>query len=658
MSESTKHTVGKIEYMDNKLVKGFALNKQSPDEPIVINIVENGGVIAHFTPSIFRWDLKQAGYGRGYHGFIYGFPAKLLDGNPHELSFVFASNGSELEGGPVLINHKAEKDYTPLEATNLTGQKVLVIAPHPDDESLGTGGALALHVESGDPVKIVFLTDGSMADYSGRYGKDEYIEIREAEAREACSILGVADIEFWREPDRGLRVNDENINRLYQVLKDYKPDLIYCPSPHEFHPDHRVSAELLWRAVQKSGHNATIAFTEINTAIRINTLIDITPVIEKKKAACNIYKSQIENTPYTDTALSLNRFRSLTISESSSYAEGFFMVESSEVLKGGVESFSRMQFLSSVPDVSFPDPPLVSIIVRTSDRVELLTEALSSIVMQSYPNIEIVLVNDGESDLGTLVEEYGKYVDIRYINPKTPLGRTKAGNEGLRAAKGKYVNFLDDDDLFYANHVSKLALFLARTGQKAAYSDCEVAHYGWEGSGFELKGEKEPFKGVEHDLDALMVSNYLPNMVLMFEKSVLEDIGYADEELLIYEDWDLWIKLSLHYSPERLPGVSAEYRFFSDHGYDYSEWRMKILEKYKDYYEGEELDTSLLNRVDKLTEENQYLRNRLAQSEEGSAGSGEYRSPGSHMKWKALYTIKKYLPERLVKYLKSKQFKL
>lgn len=658
MSQSDIDLIGKIEYSDTSFVKGWALSKSLPDEPVTLAILDSGKKFGELTPSVFRWDLKEKGYGRGYHGFIYRLPPEILDGNPHELSFVFDQTEQELTGSPVHLNHKPEYNFTPVEISDLTGNKVLVVAPHSDDESLGSGGSIALHTQSGDPVKVIFLTDGSMGDYTGRYSKEEYVNMREAEALKACSRLGVEDVVFWREPDRNLSSNQKNINRLSDLLSEYKPGLIYAPSPFEFHPDHRAAAELLWRAIQKSGISCKIAFAEINTAVRINTLVDITPVIKKKKSACNAYKSQIDNTPYTDISLGLNRFRSLPVSEESQYAEGFFIIDSSDIMRSPIESFSRKQFFSSAGAIPINNPPLVSVIVRTKNRDALLEEALSSIVMQSYPNIEVVLVNDGDSDLSKLVSEFGKYIEVRYINSKTPLGMAKAANLGLKSAKGKYVNFLDDDDLFYTDHVSKLAHYLITTGQKAAYSDCEIAHYDWTDNGFVLKSEKELFWGVEHDLDRLMVLNYIPNMVVMFEKSLLQEIGYMNEELEILEDWDLWIRLSSHASPERIPGISAEYRVFSDHNYDYSKWRMKILEKYNDYSKGDELDTSLLSRIDELAEENRYLRKRLAGSDGDSGYEGGHRGSRNNRLWKILYTIKRNLPKRFVDYIKSKQLKL
>ncbi len=655
MSKSEKDLIGKIEYSDSNIVKGWALNLAHPDEPLTLSVLDEGAKIDELKPSMFRWDLKEKGYGRGYHGFIFQLPPELLDGNPHELQFVFDQSGSELKGSPVLINHKPEFDFTPFDVSDLTGSKVLVLAPHPGDESLGAGGSTALHTRAGDTVKIIFLTDGSPSDTSGKYSKDEYVNIRETEAQNACSILEVGDIEFWREPYRELSVNEKNIDRLAALLSEYNPGLIYCPSPHEFHPDHRVVAELLWRAVQKSGIICKIAFTEIDTAMRINTLVDITPVIEKKKSACGAYQNQTGKTPNAEYALGLNRFRSLTVSGKSEYAEGFFIIDCSDILKSPIESFSHQQFFSSSNSVPVNDPPLVSLIVRTKNRDALLKEALSSIVMQSYPNIEVVLVNDGDSDLSELVAEFRKYVEIQYINPETPQGMAKAANLGIISAKGKYVNFLDDDDIIYTNHVSKLALYLQTTGQRAAYSDCEVGHYDWSERGFTLKREKELIHGLEHDLDKMMVSIYIPNMVIMFERSLFEKIGYMDEELEICEDWDLWIRLCLHVSPERIPGVTAEYRFFADHNYDHTKWRMKVFEKYRHYFRDEEHDTSLLNRIDKLVEENGYLRKRLARE---PVRSGSYSPPRNNTVWKILYTLKRNLPERLVKYIQSKQFKL
>ena len=174
-----------------------------------------------------------------------------------------------------------------------------------------------------------------------------------------------------------------------------------------------------------------------------------------------------------------------------------------------------------------------------------------------------------------------------------------------------------------------------------------------------LKGEKELFRGVEHDLDQLRVTNYLPNMTVMFAKDLCDVVGYPDENLEIYEDWDLFLRLSLHTDSQRVPGVTAEYRIFADHDYDFSKWRFEIYDKYKDYFKTENYEEWFLKRIDDLYEENRYLRRRLANNEDYNRSN--YSSGllmDSRIVWKLKTVIRKYVPERIILLLRSIRTKL
>src|SRR6185436_21151558 len=98
----------------------------------------------------------------------------------------------------------APGDFIRRERGRFSLKRVLVISPHPDDESIGCGGTLRGHVLAGDRVEVVFLTSGE----AGGHGKppDETARIREQEAKAAGSILGVRKIEFWKQPDSKVRV--------------------------------------------------------------------------------------------------------------------------------------------------------------------------------------------------------------------------------------------------------------------------------------------------------------------------------------------------------------------------------------------------------------------------------------------------------------------
>ena len=500
-----------------------------------------------------------------------------------------------------------ESQLIPFQTTDLIHHKVLVLAPHPDDESFACGGTLLLHAQATDPIKVVFLTDGAQADTKNECPKESYIQLREQEAAKACDILGIADFEFWRIPDRTLAANEYTISRLAQLVDTYQPTLIYAPSPFEFHPDHQAAASLLWQVVQTTHLKTKLAFYELNRPITINTLINISSVIEQKEQACNVYKSQLKYYPYTESALGLNRYRALTVSNICTYAEGFFLLESENIFTKPIETFG----LNQIRPIDI-DPkklhPLVSIVIRTQNRKALLKQALASVLTQTYPHVEVVVVNDGGDDCTAIIEEFRPYLTLHYIAHDQPRGRSAAANTGLRAVGGKYINFLDDDDLFYANHIEKLATFLETTGESFAYSDCEMGKYQWQDQQFLLQGQRQQFNSIDFDRDRLHFNNYIPNMAAMFTHQLWKKVGPLDESLDCLEDWDLWLRMAQHTTFHHLPGVTAEYRHFFDHNYDNRTWTLKIYDKYRDYWSPENLAEQTWPRIKALQNENTALQ--------------------------------------------------
>ncbi|MEA2787579.1 MAG: hypothetical protein QOF71_3683, partial [Candidatus Eremiobacteraeota bacterium] len=100
--------------------------------------------------------------------------------------------------------------------------------------------------------------------------------------------------------------------------------------------------------------------------------------------------------------------------------------------------------------------PLLSAIVRTYDRPQLLARALDSLAAQTYSDIEAVVVNDAGPDVSELVARYESRLAIRYVHRSYNGGLVAAVNDGVRAARGTYVGYLDDDDLWYPDHAARL----------------------------------------------------------------------------------------------------------------------------------------------------------------------------------------------------------
>lgn len=197
----------------------------------------------------------------------------------------------------------------------------------------------------------------------------------------------------------------------------------------------------------------------------------------------------------------------------------------------------------------FPkETPKVSVIVRTCGRPSVLRETLVSLRSQTYPNIEIVVVEDGENVSETMLREEFGDLNIVYMATGEKAGRSKAGNLAMSAATGKYLNFLDDDDLFYADHVEVLVTNLLKTENRAAYSfafETPVEVRSKEPYVYEVKGWNATHTQ-EFDKVKLCHHNYIPIQAIMFEKSLFEESGGLDETLDALEDWDLWVRYSLH----------------------------------------------------------------------------------------------------------------
>ncbi len=187
---------------------------------------------------------------------------------------------------------------------------VLVIAPHPDDESIGCGGMLCHHTTRGDRVTAIYLTSGRLG--LKHLPREKACFIREGEAKKAAKILKLENPCFLRCSDWMLGEEISKAESLLRpILKRKKPKLIYLPHPQEWHPDHKAALPIVLAAFKRSGIPApTLRGYEIWTPLtRYDHVEDISAVMKRKLKAIRAHRSQLNDYDYVRAITGLNHYR-------------------------------------------------------------------------------------------------------------------------------------------------------------------------------------------------------------------------------------------------------------------------------------------------------------------------------------------------------------
>ncbi len=254
---------------------------------------------------------------------------------------------------------------------------ILVIAPHPDDESIGCGGTICLHTDRGDHVAAVFLTSGEFA--LGDLPREKAWAIREAEAEESASILGITSVTFLRRPDHYLGDGiEEAATELRLLLERQQPQLIYLPHAYEGHSDHRACQPIVQAALSSTlipppallGYEVWTPLSEYDRAENISQTMT-----RKLQAVC-AHRSQTKQVRYDRAVSALNEYRG-TMTQVGRYAEVF--------------QFADDRF-AAIPRSRRADPGW--------HRVYEVTQEIAKLVP---PHDAFILVDEGRLDAAPLV---------------------------------------------------------------------------------------------------------------------------------------------------------------------------------------------------------------------------------------------------------------
>lgn len=214
-------------------------------------------------------------------------------------------------------------------------RKVLVFAPHPDDETLGCGGTLA-RLSTMCQVKVVLVTDGS-----GAGGLPPGASAaRQAEFVSALRVLGVTESAQLNQPDGSFTGSAELALQINALLEHYQPDWVFLPSPLDYHRDHVRITAFLEPLCRGAASVRQLLFYEIWAPVPATHVVDITEQMSRKNAALAEHATAMPHGDYMRAVDGLNRYRGLYLGRDR-FAEAF-LVE--QVNKPGI--FKQVQSMS------------------------------------------------------------------------------------------------------------------------------------------------------------------------------------------------------------------------------------------------------------------------------------------------------------------------
>jgi hypothetical protein len=199
----------------------------------------------------------------------------------------------------------------------------------------------------------------------------------------------------------------------------------------------------------------------------------------------------------------------------------------------------------------------VTVLVRTLDRPRLLAEALASIRAGSAA--PIVVVNDGGASVTSVT---AGIENVTLIEHDKPRGRSAAMNAAVDRAQTEWIASLDDDDLYYPEHLPALTTSAATTDATAFYTDAVSTIYRTGESGAPEAGNRLRTYARDFDPEFLLFDNYIPLPTLIVRKKDFVRAGGFDPEFDLFEDWDFLIRLSRLGRFVRVPRVTCEIRHF------------------------------------------------------------------------------------------------
>jgi len=210
--------------------------------------------------------------------------------------------------------------------------------------------------------------------------------------------------------------------------------------------------------------------------------------------------------------------------------------------------------------MSVPAPSdLVTVVIATYNMGKYLPEAVESVLAQTYPNVEVQVVDDGSADdTPAVVRRWADHPRVR-VHRQDNGGQARAKNQGVSLSRGEFVAFLDADDIWLPDKLARqMPLFAGRPRVGVVYSEYE----NMDDQGRLL--QKSPTKMHRGRVSAqLLVENFISFPTAIVRKEYLTRWGAFDERYRMGIDYELWLRLSAHCEFDFVPQPTVRYRIWS-----------------------------------------------------------------------------------------------
>lgn len=208
------------------------------------------------------------------------------------------------------------------------------------------------------------------------------------------------------------------------------------------------------------------------------------------------------------------------------------------------------------------DPaPLVSIVIPVYNGANFLREAIESALAQTYPHVEVLVVNDGSTDGGATAAIARSYGDrIRYVE-KPNGGVASALNVGIREMRGEYFSWLSHDDLYRPEKIAAQVAVALRYPQAVLYGDVENIGPDGRMLGWRRVAALPPSMRL-----AIITGDPVHGLTVLIPRTCLARVGPFDERLRTIQDYDMWFRLAAHFPFIHVPGLLVQYRVHPSQG--------------------------------------------------------------------------------------------